>query len=267
MRWIKKILIGLLIALTIPYVLVCAYLFFFQENLLFFPEKTDKDYQFQFVNEFVENDIITLKGDTINTLLFKQENSKGVIFYLHGNSGNLKSVGKVSQDFLPLGFDVFMMDYQGYGKSSGQIETQAELYSDVQTVYDELKKSYTEDQIIILGYSIGTGIAAHVASTNHPVKLILHAPYYNMADMMKRNYPIIPTFILDYTLETNQYLKKCNMPVYLFHGVDDTVIPVESSEMLSAEFDIPLYRLEQQAHNNLSSNRQALDYLTIILND
>ncbi len=263
MRFIKRIIVLLIVG----YVVICGWLFFYQESLLFFPEKLEQNYQFQFANEFVEKDIITSKGDTINTLLFSQENSKGVIFYLHGNGGSLKSVGNVSENFLPLGYDVFMIDYQGYGKSSDQIENQEEFYNDVQLAYDHIKKSYNEDQIVVIGYSIGTGPATYLTSQNNPKALVLHSPYYSMKDMMQRNYPVIPTFILRYDLATNEYLKNVNVPVYIFHGVDDTVIPVESSEMLSKEFNIPFYKLENQGHNNMSGNPVALEQLSHILNE
>ncbi|WOI23216.1 alpha/beta hydrolase [Nonlabens ulvanivorans] len=262
MKFIKR----LLVLVVVGYILICGWFYFCQENLLFFPEKLGQDHQFQFANEFTEKDLITPKGDTINTLLFKRENSKGVIFYLHRNDGSLKSVGNVSEHFLPLGYDVFMMDYQGYGKSSNVLESELELYDDIQFVYDYLKKSYYEDNIVVIGYSIGTGPAAYLTSQNNPKALVLHAPYYSMTDIMQRNYPVIPTFILRYDLVINEYLKNVKVPAYIFHGVDDTVIPVESSEMLSEEFDIPFYRLENQGHGGISSNVQALEQLSLILN-
>ncbi|WP_300980405.1 alpha/beta hydrolase [Nonlabens sp.] len=249
------------------YLLLCGLLYFCQEQLLFAPEKLKEGYQFEFLNSFEERNISTGSGNIINTLLFKQENSKGVIFYLHGNAGSLRSVGNVSQHFLPLGYDVFMIDYPGYGKSSSVINNQDELFEDIQDVYNELKKRYSEDTIVVLGYSLGTGLAAKLASHNRPDKLVLHAPYYSMTYMMRLNYSYIPSFILKYDLATNSYLKDCKMPVYLFHGVDDGLIPIESSELLSKELDLPLYKLTDQGHNNLAGNAEALLLLKEVLND
>ncbi|MEN8817525.1 MAG: alpha/beta fold hydrolase [Nonlabens sp.] len=265
--FVKKLFKRLLFIVLASYLLICGLLYFYQESLLFFPEKLEEDFTFEFKNKFIEKDIITSTGNTINTLHFKQENSKGVIYYLHGNGGSLKSVGNVSEHFLPLGYDVFMLDYAGYGKSSNEITNQQEWFEDVQFVYDDLKMNYEEDQIIVIGYSIGTGVASFIASQNDPSHLILHAPYYNMTDMMQRNYPFIPTFILRYELATNEYLKDCNMPVHIFHGEDDQVIPVESSVMLSKEFNIPFTKLENQGHNNMAGNPLALEQLNKILNE
>lgn len=265
--FIKKLFKSLLFIVLAGYLLICGLLYFYQESLLFFPEKLGQDHQFEFKHEFVERDMVTSTGHSINTLYFSQENAKGVIFYLHGNGGSLKSVGNVSEHFLPLGYDVFMLDYAGYGKSSNEITNQKEWFEDVQYVYDDLKKSYSEDEIVIIGYSIGTGVASYLASQNNPAQLILHAPYYSMTDMMQRNYPLIPTFILRYDLATNEYLKNVDAPVHLFHGEDDQVIPVESSVMLSNEFDIPFTKLENQGHNNMASNPVALSALNHILNE
>ena len=107
------------------------------------------------------------------------------------------------------------------------------MFEDIQAFYDEMKKRYSEDNIIVLGYSIGTGPAAKIASVNHPKLLILQAPYYSMVDMMKHNYPVIPTFLLKYKFESNKYIKDCKMPVAIFHGDRDEVIYYESSENLN----------------------------------
>src|SRR4029078_12142443 len=105
----------------------------------------------------------------------------------------------------------------------GRINSKAQLFDDIQNAYDEMKMHFQEDSIVVLGYSIGTGPAAHLAATNHPKLLILQAPYYSLADMMRHYYPIIPTFILKYQLRTNEYLKDCKMPVVIFHGDRDEV--------------------------------------------
>jgi pimeloyl-ACP methyl ester carboxylesterase len=108
----------------------------------------------------------------------------------------------------------------------------------------------------VLGYSIGTGPASHVASTNNPSLLILQAPYYSLTDMMRHSYPIIPTFILKYKFETNNYLKACKSPVVIFHGNQDEVIYYGSSLKLQSCFKQhdTLITLEGQSHNGITDN-------------
>ncbi len=250
------------------YILLCAALFYFQENLIFFPQKLDKDYQFIFDQKFEEVNIKTNDNVILNGLLFKADSSKGLIFYLHGNAGSLSSWGNVAKTYTDLNYDVFMLDYRGYGKSEGSISSEEQLFQDLQIVYDLMKKRYSEDKIIVLGYSIGSGLAAEIASTNKPKLLILQAPYYSLTDLMRHSYPIIPTFILKYKFKTNEYIKDCTMPIVVFHGNQDEVIYYGSSLKLEKEFKTTdkLITLEGQEHNGMTDNPDYINEIRKILN-
>ena len=251
------IILTLLLAL---FIIIPGLLFLFQEKLIFYPQKLDKNYQFGFDQNFAEINVSTIDGITLNGLLFKADSSKGLIFYLHGNAGSLSSWGEVARTYTDLNYDVFMLDYRGYGKSEGAISGEGQLFQDMQTVYDELKNKYNEDAIIVLGYSLGAGLAAKIASTNNPKLLILQAPYYSMTDMMHHTLPIIPTFILKYKLKTNEFIKNCKMPIVIFHGNQDEVIYYGSSLKLKELFKEKdtLITLNGQGHNGITDNR---DYL------
>lgn len=231
-------------------------LYFYQEKLIFFPQQLEKDFQFQFEQEFEELNIQTKDGKLLNGLLFKAEKSKGLVFYLHGNAGNLNNWGDVAEVYTDLNYDVFIWDYRGFGKSDGKINGQKQLFEDSQLAYDELKKRYTEEEIIVLGHSVGTGLASKLASTNHPKRLILITPYYNFKDLVKSMYPFAPSFILKYKLQTNEYLKKCEMPVVLVHGDEDEVIYYGSALKLKQELKPTdrLVTLKGQGHNGITEN-------------
>ncbi|MEP7265866.1 MAG: alpha/beta fold hydrolase, partial [Bacteroidota bacterium] len=219
--------------LLLVYIIICTAVYFLQEKLIFFPNKLPAKYNFSFNQPFEEitvktNDDVNLKG-----LLFKTEAPKGVILYLHGNAGSLKTWSDVAPLYTNLYYEVLIMDYRGFGKSEGDIQNQEQLYNDVQLFYNLLLKRYPENNIIVLGYSIGTGPAAWLASENHPRMLILQAPYYNLTDLMQQMYPLLPAIILKYPFPTNEYLLKCKMPVVIFHGDKDEVIYYGSSVRLS----------------------------------
>lgn len=254
----KYILIGLAV-ITGIYIFLYGFLCFFQEKFIFFPEKLDKDYKFEFEQKFEELSIKTTDGKLLHGLLFTADSSKRLIIYFHGNAGSLSTWGEVAKTYTDLNYDVFLLDYRGYGKSEGEIEGQSQLYDDNQTVYNELKKRYNESNMIVLGYSIGTGLASKLAATNNPKLLILQAPYYNMTDMMQKNFSFIPTFLLKYKFATNDYLKDCKMPVVIFHGNQDEVIYYGSSQKLKNEFKSQdtLITLVGQGHNGITDN---LDY-------
>lgn len=267
-RATKKLLMLIVKLLLIVYVLICVIIYFFQEKMIFFPEKLGKDYKFRFNQPFEELTITTKDNKSLNAVLFKADQSKGLIFYLHGNAGSIDSWGEVAQAYRELNYDVLMLDYRGYGKSEGAISSQQQLFDDVQTTYDEVKKRYSEDKIVVLGYSLGSGPAARLASVNHPRLLILQAPYYSLTDMMKHSYPVIPTFLLKYKLETNRYIKECKMPAIIFHGDRDEVIYYQSSVKLKKWFKAAdtLVTLTGQAHNGMTDNIQYRRAIAKLLN-
>ena len=256
-----------LITILVIYILVCGLLYFFQERLIFFPEKLAKDHLFQFDQKFEEKNIKNDDGTTLHGLLFKADSSRGLVFYLHGNGGSLNSWGDVAQTYTDLRYDVFILDYRGYGKSDGVINGQEQVYQDIQAAYDEMKGEYAEDRIIVLGYSIGTGPASKLASENAPRLLILQAPYYSLTDMMRHTYSIIPTFLLKYKFENHKHLRDCKMPVVIFHGDLDEVIYYGSSLKLKEGFksEDKLVTLRGQGHNGMTDNEQYRNELREIL--
>ena len=256
----KKITLNSIKILVVLYIILCGIMYFFQEKLIFFPEKLEQNYKFKYEDHFNELSFKLSDGKLLNGLLFKVDNSKGLIFYLHGNAGSLSTWGYVAKRYTELNYDVFILDYRGFGKSEGIINSETQLFEDNQLVFDELKKQYNEDKIIILGHSIGTGLASKLASENNSKQLILLSPYYNLTDMVRQKYSFIPTVLLKYKFATNEYLKECEMPITIFHGNSDEVIPYESSLKLKKAFKVKinLIELKGQNHNRITDN---VDYV------
>ena len=113
---------------VIVYISICMSLFFLQEKFIFFPEKLHKDFKFLFDQQFDEVNIRTKDNKLLHGLLFKANSSKGLIFYLHGNAGSLNSWGILAKRYTELNYDVFMLDYRGYGKSEGSIRSQQQFF-------------------------------------------------------------------------------------------------------------------------------------------
>ena len=263
-----KIVVTIIKIAAIACILLCTLLYFIQEKLIFFPQQLPADYKFTFDQQFQELQFNTPDGPKLHGLLFKADSSKGLIFYLHGNAGSLASWGQVAKSYTDAGYDLFMLDYRGYGKSGGSIHNEDQFYNDVQLVYDSIRKKYDEKNIVVLGYSIGTGAATKLASVNHPRLLILQAPYFSLTDMAKKNFSIIPSFILKYKFQTNIFLEKCKMPVVIFHGDQDEVIYYGSSIKLKALFkpSDTLITLRGQGHNGMSNNLAYISELKKVLN-
>jgi uncharacterized protein len=145
----KKLISRTFKLLIVAYVLICFGLYFFQEKLIFFPDKLDKNYKFSFSQPFEEINIKMKDGNFLNGLLFKADSSKGLIFYLHGNAGSLSSWGQVAKRYTDLHYDIFIVDYPGYGKSEGAIRGMDQLFSGIQLAYNEVKKRFQEDSIVV----------------------------------------------------------------------------------------------------------------------
>ena len=263
-----SILLKIFLILLAVYIIICLLMFIFQEKFIFFPEKLSNEHKFVFGQEFEEMTITSKDQKSLHGILFRSDTSKGLVFYLHGNAGSLQTWGQLAEAYTDLNYDVFMPDYRGFGKSEGSISNQHQLYEDMQLAYDEMKKRYSEDSIIVLGYSIGTGMATKIASTNHPKLLILQAPFFSLKDLMRRIYPVLPTFILKYKFETNEYIRGCKMPIVIFHGDQDEVIYYQSSiklKKLLKQTDTVII-LEGQAHNEITDNpeyQKALQQLLV----
>lgn len=238
------------------YVLICVLLYLFQEKLLFFPQKLDKDFQFNFSQPFEERWIKVEDSIKLHGILFKSDSSKGLVFYLHGNGGAINSWGGVATTYTDLGYDVFIMDYRGYGKSEGVISSEKELYNDIDLVFNSIINEYNQKRKIIIGYSLGTGLAAYLSQSQSIDLLILQAPYYSMLDMVKLKYPFVPSFLLKFKLESNKYLLNSQSSIVIFHGKNDELIPCEASKRLFEENKekAELILLDYQGHNDMTSH-------------
>lgn len=261
--WIKRI-ISIFLSL---YIILCILFYLFQETVLFHPQKLDKEFVFKFEQNFEQITIETAEKTLLHGLLFTADSTKGLIFYLHGNAGALDSWGHVAKYYTNLNYDVFILDYRGFGKSEGNIKSENQLFNDIQTVYDKIKERYSEDQIIVLGYSIGTGLATKLASTNSPKMLILQAPYYNMTNVIQSFCPIIPDFTVRYKLNTNRYITYCKMPIIIYHGNKDRTINYNNSLKLKELLkpNDTLIILDKQTHNGITENSEYLNSITEIL--
>ena len=258
----------LIILAIIAFVSIVIYIF--QERFLFHPEKLPKDFIFQYENQNVKEYSLEIKkGVVINGLHFKAKDSKGVVYYLKGNSKSIKGWGKFAVDFTIHGYDVIMIDYRGFGKSTGKMSQQS-MKDDALLVYDKLKEIINEDKIIVYGRSLGTGLATKVASVNNPKMLILACPYFSMSKNVKRYLPFIPLgLVMRYQMPTYKWIKYVDCPIKIIHGTNDKVIKFKSSLKLSKmKPDLTrLYPIIDGGHKNLHNFESYHSALDEILNE
>ncbi len=225
----------ILIIVLVVYIVISIALYYLQDYMLFKPEKLPKDFEFYYENQNTkEYNLETRDGAVINGLLFKPKGkSKGIVLYLKGNSKSIKGWGKFAVDFTRHGYNVLMVDYRGFGKSTGR-RSQKAIKRDLQEVYNKIKERTIEDRVILYGRSLGSGFAAKLASMNNPKMLILDAPYYSLTKVTARYAPFMPlSLLIKYPLPTYKWLKYVKCPIHIIHGTNDNLIPYKTSVKLS----------------------------------
>lgn len=211
-------------------------------------------HEYQFCQPFEEFFITADDGAKLNAVHIKNNSTKGVALYFHGNSGNVSHLGHVANLLTRKDYDAILVDYRTYGKSTGKLSEKA-LNDDAQLFYDYALKQYSENEIVLYGRSFGTGIASRLAAKNKPCKLILESPFSSAVDLGKHRFPILPISLLSqFRFPSTEYMKEVSCPIYIFHGTEDRVIPYKFAQKLYES--IPgdrknFYTIEGGSHNYL----------------
>lgn len=250
------------------YAIIGISLYLLQDLLLFHPVVVQKDSVYHFNQPYKELFIPIDKETNINIIQFPLADSvsKGVVLYFHGNRTNISRYERFAKNFTKNNYSVWMIDYPGFGKSTGKI-TEATLYESALQMYKLARVNYQPSSIIIYGKSIGTGIATQLASIRDCKRLILETPYYGLASLVNNKLWMYPVKrMIHYQLPTYEYISKVTAPISIFHGTDDALIPLSNAFKLKSklkqldEFIV----IENGTHNNLNSfpiMQQKLDSL------
>ncbi|MFH7041080.1 alpha/beta hydrolase [Paucibacter sp. JuS9] len=237
-----------------------------QERMLFYPVPLAAEHRFDFGADVQEVQIPVAGGAKLSALHLRQDTPKGLVFYLHGNAGNLQSWFVTADFYRRAGYDLFMLDYRGYGKSSGKIDSEAQLRADVRAAWDAITPRYEGKRRVIVGRSLGTALAAELSVQVKPDQLVLISPYLRMVDLMRQHFPLLPTWLLRYPLDTAASLRHWQGPLLLLHGERDELIPATHSEqlqMLAPQGQLTLIR--GASHNDLQTFDQYLQSVKQVL--
>ena len=243
---VHSIVTWLMVLGLAAYVMAIGGLYFFQENLLFQPVVIPASQPLAALKtqgEGVREFTVDVPGAKLSGLQLKLPNPKGVVFFLHGNSGNLDTWFINTEIYRQNNVDLVMLDYRGFGKSTGQIESEAQLHSDVRAAWDVIAPQYVGKKRVVYGRSLGTGLAAGLSAelTDDSAKgsaivdmTVLVSPYSSMSALTGQIYPYVPQVVLRYPLRTDQVVQRIKSPLLLIHGDSDTVIPPSHSQALKA---------------------------------
>lgn len=252
---LRRMLLSLAGGAALLLALAAAALWWGQERLLFHPTPLPADHRFGLPAD-VHETTVDVPGARLHALHLRLPQPDGMVFYLHGNAGNLAS-WFVNLDFWRgLNVDLFMVDYRGFGKSTGRIGSQAELLADVQAAWQAVAPAYAGRPVVLAGRSLGTGLAAHLAAdlaadpaagqtasqppAQRPAALLLVSPYTSLQALAAQHYPLVPGALLRYPLRTDAALQALaaapgpTPALVLLHGAQDALIPPAHSDRLAA---------------------------------
>ena len=219
----------IILVIVFFYVLLLTLVFFFQRNLLYHPS-VDNYLKNQIVRvpteiekvEITTNDKIDLIGWFYNQDL---EKFKTILFF-HGNAGSLENRTYKLNHFKNLNVNFLIIAWRGFNGNEGQ-PNEMGLYADARSAIKWLSaKGIKEQNIIIYGESLGTGVAVEVAQNKDYAGVILESPFTSMVNMGKKYYPFFPVgLLLKDKFESYKKINKVSVPVLVLHGKKDKIVP------------------------------------------
>ena len=246
--WVKIILI--------IYAVVGIALYYLQDKILFHPRPLAQNHTWNFPYPFKEVNIPYAANSRMNIIQFTADSiPKGVVLYFHGNRHNIGRYARVVPSFTKNGWEIWMLDYPGFGKSTGEF-TEQKMYEWALVFYKLARARFEPANIIVYGRSMGTGIATQLASVRDCRYLVLEAPYYSFPSIFNTYLPIYPyERMIKYDFPTYKYITNVTAPIVIFHGTADEIIPYRNGKKL-----VPLLKKTDEFlsingafHNDLDS--------------
>lgn len=246
--------------ILVAYIVIGVALYFLQDKFVLHPTTLAQDYKFNFKTKFEEGNLPFNESTVANYIKFlpKADSSKGVILYFHGNKENITRYAPFAEEMTKSGYEVWMVDYPGFGKSTG-LFTEAKVQEIAVEMYKLAATKFSKDSIIIYGKSLGTGFASYLASSRPAKMLLLETPYFSIPSMFGCYAPIYPTGRMsNFKIPQNEYIEYVKYPITIFHGTDDGVIPYRNAKRLQ-----PLLKngdnfitIDNGTHHNLATFEQ-----------
>ncbi len=252
--------IGILFLIYLAFI---AFLFLFQEKLLFFPRATTDDRWKVLIEEELKADYVSIRADDGVVLegMFLSDHSgepRPTILFFTGNGTIVEDIASLFARFPKEGINVLLMDYRGYGLSTGEPDTEW-MKRDAEKIYTAAVSHphVDKDHIIVWGMSLGTGIATHLASVKQIEKVILFSPFTSLEDVAAESLHLIPQSIIHllllHKLDNVALAPSLQQPALIIHGENDARIRKEHAEKVAEAWGGPaeLFLIPQRGHNDL----------------
>jgi uncharacterized protein len=161
--------------------------------------------------------------------------ARGVVVLFHGNGGTVAELAPWAEAFRRRGYGVVLADYRGYSGNPGSPSEQG-LYADARALLAWLgAQGFADRQIVLLGWSLGSGVAVEMAVERHPRALVLLSPYTALFDVGARDYPLFPVrALMRDRFDNLSKIAAVDAPVMIVHGAADDVVPPDMGRTLFA---------------------------------
>lgn len=265
----RKNFLKLLVILLFMYIGICATIYFKQSSLLYFPDKAIEEISAYGLGD--AQDLVVKSEDGTNIQLWykKPALNKQMILYFHGNSYHLGQRSPKFREMIDLGYGFVAPSYHGFGKSEGTPSKQA-ILEDARTAVKFLQENgYKTEDVIVIGDSLGSGVAVQMATEYKFKGVFLITPYTSVADRAQEIYWYIPVhYLVRDNFISSDKIDHINAPLLIVHGTKDDVIPHAHSEKLFelAEEPKKLIIYDGKGHANLD-NREIIKEMTQFLVD
>jgi len=260
-RLVKRILLPAAALALLVYLALCIYMWQAQRQYIFEPspvlQTTPDRIGMQYEEVHIPSGSGSERGELYGWWIPAGQPGAPTLLYLHGNDKNVSNVEDISHaNWLhKMGYNLLMIDYRGYGKSTGGEPSEAKVYEDAEAAWGYLaKRAGAQQRIFIFGHSLGGAIAVELA-IHHPeaAGLIVEATFTSMTDMGKRLYNFMPVdWLLNQRFDLLDKVDKLKIPVLYIHGTMDTLVPYGMSEQLFEKSPQPkfLKLIEGGEHGN-----------------
>ncbi|HPD29259.1 MAG TPA: alpha/beta hydrolase [Phycisphaerae bacterium] len=263
-RGARRAVVRLLVSLTVAYLGWCAVLFFWQDEMLFprysapSPSSPPPSANVQIVRIDV-GEKRHMEGWFFPAASASLSSPAPVVIYCHGNAEIIDQQEWFVENYHRLGCSVFLPEYRGYGRSPGKPSEKA-IVEDCVRFHDELLKREDVDpgRIAIHGRSLGGGVAAQIAARRKPAALILESTFTSVASYAQKY--CVPKLLVRHPFRTDLVLPELDVPVLVFHGTRDDIVPVKHGRRLAKLARNAVYVEYDCGHNDAPGPGNEADY-------
>lgn len=244
MRFAQHPAIRFFLFALLVYIGICVWVYAHQRRMLYSPDSTHVEPQT--TNFSVSHNGVVLRGWVIHPEL------PNPILYFGGNGDSVQDNRADFSQWLP-GHSIYLLAYRGYGASDGTPSEKA-LFADAVSEFDQVQASHPGQPISVIGRSLGSGVAAYLASQRPIAKLVLVTPYDSIAEVAQAHFPWMPVrWMIKDPFYSTRYIAGYSKPVLVLRAGKDNVIPAEDTYRLIQSFPhMPrVINIPDRGHNDI----------------